>query len=151
MTTVERTGLIDGPCDVAWAVLADFAAISSWAPNVDHSCLMTEQADGFGTVRRIQTGRTTILETVETWEPGAALSYRITGLPPVIRSLTNTWRLGASGASTLVVLTTRIDAGPRPPQQVIARAVGRRFAAASEQMIGGLAARVEQLRRGDTT
>ena len=138
MTTIERTGLIAAPIEAVWDVLSDFASISAWAPNVDHSCLMSEQTEGVGTVRRIQTGRTTILETVEHWEPGAALSYRITGLPPVIRVVTNTWRLGASGDSTLIVLSTTIDAGPRPPQQVIARVAGRRLAAASEQMIAGL-------------
>lgn len=138
MTTVERTGLIAAPIEAVWEVLGDFAAISAWAPGVDHSCLMTEQRDGVGTVRRVQTGRTTLLETVELWEPVATLSYRITGLPPVIRGVTNTWRLGASGDSTLVVLSTTVDAGPRPPQQVIARVAGRRLAAASEQMIAGL-------------
>jgi hypothetical protein len=105
---------------------------------------MTEQVHGVGTVRRIQTGRTTLVETVTTWEPAATLAYRIAGLPPVVKAVTNTWRVGASGNSTLVVLSTEIDAGPRPPQQVIAKAVGRRLAAASEQMIAGLTEHVEQ-------
>ena len=144
MMTVERTGLIAAPLDVVWAVLADFAAISGWAPNVDHSCLMSEQTEGVGMVRRIQTDRSTILETVEHWEPGVTVSYRITGLPPVIKSVTNTWRIGASGDSTMVRLTTDIDTGPKPPQQVIAKAVGRRLAAASEQMITGLTEHLEQ-------
>ena len=144
MTTVERNGLIGAPIDAVWGVLSDSAAISAWAPNVDHSCLMTEQADGVGAVRRIQTDRTTILETVENWEPGVTLSYRITGLPPVIKSVTNTWRLGASGDSTMVRLTTDIDTGPKPPQLMIAKAVGRRLAAASEQMIAGLTEHLEQ-------
>ncbi len=146
MATVERSGLVAAPSDAVWEALADFGAISSWAPNVDHSCLMTEQTEGVGTVRRIQTGRTTIVETVERWEPGVGMSYRITGLPPVIKSVTNTWRLGASGDSTMVQLTTDIDTGPRPPQHVIAKAVGRRLAAASEQMIAGLTDHLE--RRG---
>lgn len=151
MTTVERNGLLGAPLDEVWPVLADFAAISSWAPNVDHSCLMSDQDTGVGTIRRIQVGRTTILETVEVWQPRAALSYRISGLPPVIRSVTNTWRLGASGDSTLVVLTTEVDAGPRPPQKLIARAVGRRLGAASDQMIAGLDAwvRPKRIRQGE--
>jgi len=144
MVIVERTGLIAAPLDAVWAVLADFAAISAWAPNVDHSCLMSEQTEGVGMVRRIQTNRTTILETVEACEPGVTLTYRITGLPPVIKSVTNTWRIGASDDSTMVRLTTDIDTGPKPPQQLIAKAVGRRLAAASEQMIAGLTQNVEQ-------
>ena len=148
MNSVERTGLIAAPIEAVWAVLADFASISSWAPNVDHSCLMSEQTEGVGTVRRIQTDRSTIVETVESWEPGVTLTYRITGLPPVIKSVTNTWRLGASGDSTMVRLTTDIDTGPKPPQQMIAKVVGRRLAAASEQMIAGL---TDHVVRGDAT
>jgi len=98
-------------------------------------------------VRRIQTDGSTIIETVERWEPAVALGYRISGLPPVIKSLTNTWNLVESGSAaapiTRVVLTTEIDAGPRPPQQLIAKAVGKRLGSASEQMLSGLAARVE--------
>jgi len=148
VNSVERTGLIAAPIEAVWAVLADFASISSWAPNVDHSCLMSEQTEGVGTVRRIQTDRSTIVETVESWEPGVTLTYRITGLPPVIKSVTNTWRLGASGDSTMVRLTTDIDTGPKPPQQMIAKVVGRRLAAASEQMIAGL---TDHVVRGDAT
>ena len=51
MTTEERTGAIDAPPDRVWDVLADYGAIASWAPNVDHSCLLTERADGVGAVR----------------------------------------------------------------------------------------------------
>ena len=144
MATIERSALIAAPVDAVWSALADFAGISSWASNVDHSSFMTEQTEGVGSVRRIQTAGMTLVETVERWEPGAELSYRITGLPPVIRSVTNTWRIGASGASTMVLLTTQVEAGPRPPQLAIARVVGRRMAKASETMLAGIAAHVER-------
>lgn len=143
MKTVERTGVIEAPPGRVWDVLADYGAIASWAPNVDHSCLLTERADGVGAVRRIQTGRTTLREVVKTWEPSASLSYRIIGLPPIVRSVTNTWRLAGLGDTTTVTLTSQIDCGPRPPQQAIARVVGRRLATASEQMIAGLAERCD--------
>jgi uncharacterized protein YndB with AHSA1/START domain len=139
MTSVERTGVIDAPRDLVWTALAEFDAISDWAPDVDHSCLMTTQPDGVGATRRIQTARATIVETVTTWDPPGTLAYRITGLPPVLRDVTNTWRLTPSGDSTTVSLVTSIDAGPRPPQQLIARLAAKRFAAASERMIDGLA------------
>jgi len=138
MQSVERTALIEAPVGVVWGVLADFASISAWAANVDHSCLLTEQSSGIDTVRRIQTGRTTLRETVETWEPETELSYRIDGLPSVVISIKNTWRLDAAGDSTNVTLTSDINCGPRPPQQLIAKVVGRQLAAASEQMIAGL-------------
>lgn len=139
MATVERTGVIEGAVEEVWAVLGDFVNISRWAPNVDHSSLMTEQSEGVGATRRIQTAGTTVLETIEWWEEGVGLSYRITGLPPVVKRVTNTWRLAASGGDTLVVLTTEVDTGPKPPQQLVAKAIGRKLAEASDQMIAGLA------------
>lgn len=139
MVTVERSRRIDAAPSEVWAVLSDFASISRWAPNVDHSSLMTEQSVGVGAVRRIQASRATILETVRSWDPLVELSYEITGLPPVIKSVTNTWRLEAVGEQTNVLLTSEIDAGPRPPQQLVAKAVGRKLGEASELMLTGLA------------
>ncbi len=144
MSTIERRATIDAPVERVWSVLSDFGAISSWAPNVDHSCLLSDQTEGVGAVRRIQSERRTVVETIETWDPGAMLSYQITGLPPIIRSVTTTWRLEPAGESTNVVLVTEVDAGSRPPQQLIARVVGRRLATASEQMLDGLGRQTEQ-------
>lgn len=143
MTVVSRSGsVVAGPHDV-WAVLADFGAISIWAPNVDHSCLLTEQDTGVGTARRIQAGRTTLVETVAVWttptpdSPGV-LSYSLTGLPRVVRSVTNTWHLTVRGDTTIMTLTSAVDAGPRPPQKGIAWIVSRKLASASDEMIAGL-------------
>lgn len=147
MINVERSGMIAATPDEVWAVLADFRAISTWAPNVDHSCLLTEQETGVGTARRIQTGRTTLVETVVTWtaptadSPGA-LSYSLAGLPKVVRSVTNTWSLTPNAAGTAVTLTSTVDAGSRPPQKVVAKIVGRKLAAASDEMIAGLASHI---------
>jgi len=140
MVAVSKTRLIPASSDAVWAVLSDFGAISSWAANVDHSCLMAEKGEGVGMVRRIQTGRSTVVETVEVWEPGRALGYQLTGLPSVIRSVTNTWTLASTGEETTATLTTEIDAGSRPPQKAIAKAVGRMLGKASDQMLDGLAA-----------
>jgi uncharacterized protein YndB with AHSA1/START domain len=144
MTTVERTTTIPASPQQVWDVLADFAAIGSWAPNVDHSCLLTEQESGLGTVRRIQTGRTTIVETVTAWEPGVMLSYSITGLPAVIRSVISTWRLEPYGGGASTTLTTAIDCGPRPPQKLIAKAVGRKLGQPSDEMLAGLTAHLQE-------
>ena len=147
MTSVSRTGSTPAPPEAVWNALANFGAIGVWAPNVDHSCLLTEQQSGVGTARRIQTGRTTLVETVTEWtppeddEPGV-LSYRLDGLPKIVRSVTNSWRLTPTGDGTAITLTSTVDAGTRPPQKLIARAVGRRLAAASDEMIAGLTAHV---------
>ena len=144
MAEVVEQSIIARPADEVWAVLADFGGISRWAPNVDHSCLTTEQDEGEGAVRRVQVGRNALLERVVAWEPGRRLAYTIGGLPPFVRSVTNTWELAASGASTTVTLTSRIDAGPRPPQQLIARVLGRVLARTSRQMLAGLTTDLEE-------
>ena len=115
--TVVASGIACAP-EAVWAVLADFGGISRWAPNVDHSCLTTEQPEGVGTVRRVQVGRNALLERVVEWEPGRRLAYEIEGLPAVVRSVTNTWELEGSGGATTVTLTSQIDTGPRPPHQL---------------------------------
>ena len=131
--------------DEVWAALADFGAIARWAPNVDHSCATTEPGEGVGAERRIQVGRNALLERVVAWEPGHRLAYEIEGLPPVIRSVANTWELDGSDGSTTVTLTSRIDTGPRPPRQLIARVVGRTLGTASREMLAGLKAHLEEV------
>lgn len=140
MTSTVRSRRISGPAVDVWAALADFGAIARWAPIVDHSCLMSDQAEAVGAVRRIQTGRTTVVERVTEWSPGSALAYRIEGLPPVLRSVSNRWTIEpvADDDSTTVSITTEIDAGPRSLQQLVARAAGRRLASASDGMLEGL-------------
>ncbi len=144
MTTVRRQRIIDAPPSDVWAALAAFDGIGTWASNVDHSCAMTAQTSGAGAVRRVQVGRATLIETADDWRPGVSLSYTITGLPRVIRRVVTTWTLAPSGDRTDVVVQTEVDAGPRPPQRLIASLVGRRFAAASDAMLAGLAAHVER-------
>jgi uncharacterized protein YndB with AHSA1/START domain len=139
---VSRHGEFAAPPAQVWAALADFAALSSWAGGVDHSCLMSAQTEGVGMVRRIQSGRVTLLERVVRWESDVCLSYELEGLPPVVRSATNTWTIEATASGSKVTLTSRVDAGPRPPQQLIAKAVGRKLAQASDKMLSGLKAKL---------
>lgn len=138
MIEVGRSRDVSAPPSAVWAVLADFAAISSWAADVDHSCLMSDQTEGVGMVRRIQTGRTTVVERVVTWGPPTCLSYALTGLPPAVRSATNTWTVTATPSGSRVSLTSRVDARPR----LVARAVGHKLGQASDRLIVGLQARV---------
>ncbi len=143
MIDVPRTRVVSATPGEVWAVLADFAAISGWAPNVSHSSLTTEGEVGVGTTRRVQAGRTTLLETIAVWEPEQALAYDIAGLPKVIRSVRNRWDLTPRGDATEVTLTSSIDTGPRPPQRLVAKLVGKRLAKESDSMLGGIAARLE--------
>ena len=138
MSEATRTAVVAVDADAVWEVLGDFGAISTWAPNVDHSCLMSEQAEGVGAVRRVQVGRSSLVERVVEWTPGLALAYSIEGLPPVIRTVVNTWSLMEMASGTRVSLTSRVNAGPRPPQQLIARIAAQRLARSSETMLVGL-------------
>lgn len=139
--TTETTEISASPAAV-WAVLADFGEIARWAPNVDHSSLMTDQGSRVGATRRVQVGRNVLLEEVVRWEPEVALAYELRGLPPVLHSVINEWTLGARGSSTIVSLTTRIETGPRPPHKVVARVVGRMLGRAAVDLVGGLSSEV---------
>lgn len=121
-----------------WAVLADFGEIARWAPNVDHSCLLSTQRDGVGAVRRIQSGRRTLLEEVVEWVDGERLSYIVEGLPSAIRTLRNSWQLDSGDGSTEVTLTSSVDVGSRPPQKLVAQALTRPLSKVSNQMLHGL-------------
>ena len=138
MNEVNRSIEVPASPDAVWAVLADFGSISRWAPVVDHSCLLSDRTSGVGTVRRVQTGRVTLVERVEVWEPGSRRAYVIEGLPPVLKSVTNKWTLEPAPSGCRVTLTSGIDAGNRPPQKLIAKAAGRRLGQASEEMLAGL-------------
>ena len=133
-----RTVDLASPPAMVWDVLSAFDGISSWADDVDHSCLLSDQSEGVGMCRRIQTGRTTLVERVVDWEPPTTLSYEIEGLPPVVRSATNTWSVSEHGGGSRVELTSSVDAGPRPPQKAIAKLVARKMGQASDQMLAGL-------------
>ncbi len=135
---------ISRPAAEVWAVLADFGAIARWADNVDHSSLTTEQATGVGAARRVQVGRNALLEEVIVWDEAEVLAYELRGLPPVVRSAVNEWRLEGDGSSTRVTLTTTIDTGPRPPQKVAARVVGRMLGRASRELLDGLRTEMER-------
>ena len=132
-----------------WDALADFAGISGWAPNVDHSCLLRgigdEQVAGEGLTRRIQTGRTTLRERVVIWDEPRTLAYELRGLPAVVSRAVNTWSLVASGpGDTTITLTSGVDVGPRPPQRLVANVIARVMLRADEQMIDGLVTHLEQ-------
>jgi hypothetical protein len=143
-----RTRTVGASPDAVWATLADFDGISAWADNVDHSAYLDElPADPerpgalVGVARRIQSGRFVLVERISVWEPGERLAYRITGLPKVVRTLINEWRLtGRADGGTDVALVTFVDCGPRPPQRLVARILGRRMTKASDTMLDGLAA-----------
>ena len=152
MFTVTQRRVLAADPDAVWAVLADFGAISAWADNVDHSCVLRSAGEPLapGTTRRVQVGRTTLLEHVAEVEPPTVLAYDLDGLPKIVRSARSRWALEpAPQGGTRVSLTTRIDCGPRPPQQVAARIVGRVLGSSAATLLDGLAGAVDRAHAHD--
>ena len=140
MSDATRERRIARSIEQVWSVLADFGSIARWAPDVDHSCLLTEQPTGVDTARRVQVGRMTLVERVITWEPGppGVLAYEIEGLPAALGRVSNRWSLEAAGdGGTVATLNTRVEGSSRP-LRVVARVAAARMAKASESMLAGL-------------
>ena len=126
-------------------MLADFGRLSSWAGNVDHSCLLEHGPDGpaVGTSRRVQVGRNTLVERITDIHAPDALAYDIEGLPRRVRLVANRWTLIPVNSSTAITLTTTVDIGASPLASVAERALCRFMARQSDTMLAGLAARLE--------
>jgi uncharacterized protein YndB with AHSA1/START domain len=143
---IHRSRSIAAPAQKIWAVLADFGALSSWADNADHSCILFRGADGgpIGTARRVQVKREALVEQITEFDPPHALSYDIEGLPRALRRVTNRWTLTPGESdSTVVTLTSTVEIGSRPPQQLAEHALCRFLARQSDSMLAGLATRLE--------
>lgn len=145
VAAISRSRTVNAPPGAVWDVLSDFGRLSSWAANVDHSCLLEHGPDGVaaGTTRRVQVGRNTLVERITEFSPPHALAYDIEGLPPRIRRVQNRWTVRPAGAATGVTLTTTVDIGDNPVAALAERAMCRFMAKQSDTMLAGLAARLE--------
>ncbi|OBF58841.1 cyclase [Mycobacterium sp. 852002-53434_SCH5985345] len=149
MADIHRTRTIAARIGDVWETLADFAAISSWAGNVDHSCILFSGPDGapVGTARRVQVNRDALVERITEFDPPRALGYDIEGLPRRLRRVSNRWTLAPatadSAAATAVTLTSTVEIGPHAMQKLAELALCRVLARQSESMLAGLANRLE--------
>ena len=144
-TVVSRNRSIDAPLQAIWDVLADFGALSSWAGNVDHSCILEHGPDGghLGTTRRVQMGRNVLVERITECDPPSSLAYDITGLPSRLRHVANRWTLRFSGTTTSVTVTSTVEIGTNPVARAAEWLVCRGMARESASMLDGLARRLE--------
>jgi len=149
MAGTERTRVIAAsPADI-WSVLADFGAISSWAGNVDHSCILFAGPGGgpLGTARRVQIKHDALVERIIEFDPPRALAYEIEGLPRRLRRVINRWTVEPAGPdTTAVTLTSTVDIGSGGPQRLAERMLCRFLARQSDTMLAGLAHRWENAR-----
>lgn len=142
---MSRTRTVSAPAQAVWNVLADFGAISAWAANVDHSCILEHGPAGpVGTSRRVQVGRNAVVERITEADSPAALAYDIEGLPHRLRRVVNRWTLAAAPrGATVVTLTSTVEMGANPLAHLAERAVCRALAGQSDTMLAGLAKKVE--------
>ena len=148
MAEIQRTRSIAASAQKIWAVLADFGALSSWADNADHSCILFRGADGgpVGTARRVQIKREALVEQITEFDPPRALSYDIEGLPTALRRVTNRWTVTPTdGESSIVTLTSTVEIGPHSPQRLAEHVLCRLLARESDSMLAGLANRLESV------
>ena len=149
MAEIQRTRSIAASAQKIWEVLADFGALSSWADNADHSCILFRGADGghIGTARRVQIKREALVEQIIEFDPPRALSYDIEGLPTALRRVTNRWTVTPTdGESSIVTLTSTVEIGPHSPQRLAEHVFCRFLARESGSMLAGLANRLESAR-----
>jgi hypothetical protein len=65
---VNRSRTVAADPKAVWAVLADFGAISSWADNIDHSCILNHGSGPVGTTRRVQIRRNALVEQITEYD-----------------------------------------------------------------------------------
>ncbi len=144
---IDRSRTIAADPKHVWDVLADFGAISSWADNIDHSCILNQGSEPIGTTRRVQIGRNALVETITEFDETRALAYDVEGLPKRLRRFNNRWSLRPAGdGKTTVTLTSTVEIGSRPMQKLAERAVCRIQVRQSDIMLAGLARRLEKPR-----
>ena len=139
MAEITKSVTLDARREVVWATLTAFDRIAEWAEDVDHSSLLTDQASGVGTTRRIQQGANAITETIVKWQEPTCLAYRVDGLPPIFRQVINQWDLTEKGERTQANLTVQVTTA-RPPTAIAAQIVARVIGRVNARILNGLQA-----------
>ncbi len=134
-----RSRTIAAEIQSVWNVLADFGAISAWAPSVDHSCVLEYEPVS----RRIQVGRTVVVERITDFEPPDRLGYDIEGLPRRLRRVHADWQLVPSGQNTIVTVSNTVEIGTNPLAALAERALCRVLARQYDVLLTSLAKRME--------
>jgi carbon monoxide dehydrogenase subunit G len=144
---IDRSRTVAADPKEVWDVLADFGSISSWADNIDHSCILNHGSEPIGTTRRVQIGRNTLVEQITEFEPTRALAYDVEGLPKRLRRFNNRWSLQpADDGKTIVTITSTVEIGSGPLRKLAERVVCRVQVRESDVMLAGLANRLEKPR-----
>ncbi len=116
MTQLSRQIKIDAPTEKVWEILADFGAVSNWAPTISESQSTTEATRGVGAERGCEHEKMGhIEERITEWDEGTSISYEvIKGLPFPMKSLNNTWSVSDAGDGAVVTVTMDFRMGMGP-------------------------------------
>jgi uncharacterized protein YndB with AHSA1/START domain len=142
---IRRSRTIPAPATAVWDVLADFGTISSWAGDVDHSCILNHGPDGemLGATRRAQMGRMALVERITVFNPPTAVGYDVEGLPKLLGHVANRWTLRPAGKATEVTITSTVEIGRNPLARTAELVIGRGMAKTSDSLLADLARRLE--------
>ncbi len=145
-TFTERT-TIDAPREDVWEALADIGNIATWNPGLIASH-RTNEIDGVGGARHCDiSAKHSLTENVVEFEPGTAITFRITGSTLPFRSaviaFTVTDTQQPSRTEVTVSPTYTLKYGPigRILDTV---AVGRNYRAGMHELLEGLKRHLEQ-------
>jgi Polyketide cyclase / dehydrase and lipid transport len=142
---IDRSRTIAADLQAVWDVLADFGSISSWADNIDHSCILVHGTEPIGTTRRVQIGRNALVETITDFDPLRVIAYDVDGLPKRVRRFANRWSVRPTGqGTTIVTLTSTVEIGSGAAKNLAERALCRVQIRQSDIMLAGLARRLEK-------
>ncbi len=77
MSSLIRSVVIDAAKDKVWEVLADFGAVSKWAPTITDSAIVGDANTGVGAVRTCEHVKMgTLEETIVSWTEDEASEER---------------------------------------------------------------------------
>src|ERR1700712_2819182 len=143
---ISRTRPIAAQPQALWDVLADFGAISAWAHEVDHSCILNYGPDGemLGATRRVKMGRMTLVERVTVFAPTTSVGYDVEGLPQRMGRVVNRWTLRPAGGVTDVTITSTVVIGRNPLTRAAELVIARGMAKTSDSLLADLANRMKE-------
>lgn len=145
-TFTERT-TIDAPREEVWAALADIGTIATWNPGLIGSH-RTNDIDGVGGARHCDIStRHSLTEHVIEFEPGTAITFRITEstLPFKTADIAFTLTDSRIGARTEVTSRPTYTLAYGPIGQLLDTvAVRRRYRAGMRELLDGLKHHLEQ-------
>ena len=97
---------INAPKEKVWEILADFGGVANWAPTITSAHLLADANGGIGATRSCDhISGAAIEEVITEWEEGEYYSYDMTTSFGPIKTLRNTWAVGAEGNDTVITLT----------------------------------------------